>query len=113
MLTWRELSVCATKFGTKGMFCGCTVTTVTCGTDRCGGGASFEQPAATSAARAASQAKGRAEANVRRNIGVPWSLDRPAAGHVCGSAGGREVCPKAARPASERRACPHVDVLGR
>src|SRR5512145_800020 len=49
MLTWRELSVCATKFGVYGMFCGWTVITVTSGTGRCAGGASFEQPAANAA----------------------------------------------------------------
>ena len=47
MLTWRELSVCATKFAVNGMFCGCTVMTVTSGAGRWGGGASFEQPAAS------------------------------------------------------------------
>ena len=39
MLTWRELSVCATKLAVTGMFCGCTVMTVTSGTGRCGFGA--------------------------------------------------------------------------
>ena len=38
MLTWRELSVCATNVGENGMVFGAIVSTATCGAGRGGGG---------------------------------------------------------------------------
>src|SRR5215831_5562207 len=108
MLTCRELSVCATKLGVYGMFCGLTVMTVTSGTGRCGGGASFEQPAASTAA-AASHATDRTGANARQSIGALRSRGRPAArrdepsSRIRDAARREEVCPSQAAHASARR----------
>ncbi len=72
MLTWRELSVCATKLGVQGMSFGCTVTTVTSGTGRCGGGASFEQPA--DECDNGSEGEDRSwERDSGHGAGLPWS----------------------------------------
>ena len=77
MLTWRELSVCATKLGVQGMSFGCTVTTVTSGTGRCGGGASFEQPAPRTAIPPATMRPEMPGANGLLDIDVPSFRARP------------------------------------
>ena len=55
MLTWRELSVCATNTGVYGIDFGSTVITLTSGAGRGGGGASLLQPASSARARTADE----------------------------------------------------------